>query len=260
MSRANASSLGREHSRNEEMTEARHFPIYLDLRGKRCLVVGGGATALSKIEALLETGAQVAVVAPRVGRKIRALHRAARIDWLPRRFEPRDAEGAFLVVSTLANREENQAIFDVVDARNRLVNVHDDAPRCNFIYPAVARSGPVQVAVSTAGKSPAVAQRIRNRIDEEILGQGVGDLVAFIGSRRAEVRRTISSFESRVRFWRELLDSDFPEILAGDETEGDARFNRLLNRYRDLGTSEKSTDGGPVEVSGSPPLLCQVEK
>lgn len=242
------------------MAEARHFPIYLDLRGKRCLVVGGGQTALSKIESLLETGAQVVVVAPRVGGKIRGLHRASRIEWLPRRFEPKDAEGAFLVVSTLVDREKNQAIFDSVNARNRLVNVHDDAPRCNFIYPAVARCGPVQVAVSTAGKSPALAQRIRNRIDEEILGEGVGDLVTFIGSRRGEVQRTISSFERRVHFWRELIDSDFPEILAADEAEGDTRFYRLLNRFRDEATSEDSNDAGPLEVSSSTLLSCEIEK
>ena len=172
--------------KRDRMKKTRHFPVYLNLEGKRCVVAGGDATALSKIKSLLETGADVVVVAPRVEQGILTLHQDSRIEWLQKEFKRDDADGAFLVVSTLDDRERNQEIFDFVNARNRLVNVHDDAPRCNFIYPAVAQSGPVQVAVSTAGKSPAMAQRIRNRIEEEILAEGVGDLVTFIGSRRNE--------------------------------------------------------------------------
>ena len=230
------------------MKKTRHFPVYLNLEGKRCVVAGGDATALSKIKSLLETGAHVVVVAPRVEQGILTLLQDSRIEWLQKEFKRDDADGAFLVVSTLDDRERNQEIFDFVNARNRLVNVHDDAPRCNFIYPAVAQSGPVQVAVSTAGKSPAMAQRIRNRIEEEILAEGVGDLVTFIGSRRNEVQRGISSFEKRARFWRELLDSDFPEILAGDEAKGCERFNRVLNDFRKPDASEKPADSELLEA------------
>ncbi len=239
------------------MTQKRHFPVYLNLDGKQCLVVGGGQTALSKAEALLEAGAEVFVIAREADAGIQSLARESKIVWLEREFEPADANEAFLVVSTLDDRERNQEIFDLVDSWNRLVNVHDDAPRCNFIYPAVAKSGPIQVAVSTSGKSPAMAQRIRNRIFEEILTEGVGDLVDFIGSRRTEVQGAISSFEKRVRFWRELLDSDFPQILAQNVTQGKEIFDRLLNEYRDQETAEEPADSELEEARTSPENLTE---
>ena len=221
-----------------KVTEKRHFPIYLNLEGKQCIVIGGGDTAFSKIESLLNTGAKIIVVAPETNSRIQSLARESKILWIRRDFEATDANDAFLVVSTLEDQRENQEIFDLLNSWNKLVNVHDDAPRCNFIYPAVAKSGPVQVAVSTEGKSPAMAQRIRNRIKKEILTEGMGNLVDFIGSRRNLVQNSITSFQKRVRFWRDLLDSNFPEVLTTDKEQASQQFDSHLNKYR----NQKSTD------------------
>ena len=230
------------------MTENRHFPIYLNLEDKQCIVIGGGPTALSKVESLLETGAEVVVVTPEADAGIQSLTRESKIVWIRRDFEAADADDAFLIVSTLEDQEKNQEIFDLVDSWNKLVNVHDDAPRCNFIYPAVAKTGPVQVAVSTAGKSPAMAQRIRNRIKKEILTEGLGDLVDFIGSRRNQVQDVISSFQKRAKFWRELLDSDFPEVLTADKAQGSERFDCHLSEYRDRKPTDTPSETGLEEA------------
>lgn len=220
------------------MTEKRHFPIYLNLEGKQCIVIGGGDTALSKIESLLNTRAKIIVIAPEANSRIQSLARESKILWIQRDFEAADANDAFLVVSTLEDQKENQEIFDLLNSWNKLVNVHDDAPRCNFIYPAVAKSGPIQVAVSTEGKSPAMAQRIRNRIKEEILTEGIGNLVDFIGSRRNLVQNSIPSFQKRVQFWRELLDSNFPEVLTTNKVQASQQFDSHLSEY----CNQKSVD------------------
>tara|TARA_Y100000588_G_scaffold18135_1_gene18743 strand:- start:13279 stop:13995 length:717 start_codon:yes stop_codon:yes gene_type:complete len=215
-----------------KVTEKRHFPIYLNLEGKQCIVIGGGDTAFSKIESLLNTGAEIIVVAPEANSRIQSLAMESKVLWIRKGFEATDANDAFLVVSTLEDQQENQEIFDLLNSLNKLVNVHDDAPRCNFIYPAVAKSGPIQVAVSTEGKSPAMAQRIRNRIKKEILTDGIGNLVDFIGSRRNIVQNSITSFQKRVQFWRELLDSNFPKVLTTNKFKASQQFDSHLSKYR----------------------------
>jgi len=164
-----------------------YYPAFLDLRGRRCVVVGGGAVAERKIGALLDAGARVVVVSPMVTEELTALVAANVIEHRARRFRRHDVRGAALVVAATGVL----AVDDVVAAAARraraLVNVVDRPDACDFILPSVLRRGDLQIAVSTGGKSPALAREIRRRLEAEI-GDDYGELVARVGSERTQLR------------------------------------------------------------------------
>ncbi len=143
------------------------FSIFLKLAGHRCLVVGAGAVGESKIESLLLAGADVRVVAPRATRIIRAWARTGEVRWEARRFHPADLQGTFLVVAATSSPQLHEQIFREARRRGVLCNVVDDPARCDFYYPAVVRRGPLQIAISTGGQSPALAQRLRKKLEQE---------------------------------------------------------------------------------------------
>ncbi len=226
-----------------------YFPVYLNLTGKRCLVVGGGPTAVTKVKGLLQAGAEVEVVAPQVENEIRHLNEQSQIEWLDREYQAKDGKGAFLVVSTLENRGINEQIFEQIDGENRLVNVHDDGPRCNFIYPAVARSGSVQVAVSTAGKSPALAVRLRDRIREEILSGGSEALADFIEERRGLVKERLPTFALRREFWNAVVDSRISDLLRDGDPAADEEFGKLLRQLRAEEKDRNENSDSPLTMA-----------
>ena len=165
------------------------FPIFLKLAGRPCLVVGGGAMAEGKIAGLLEAGAAITVVAPEVRDEVREWSSSARITWIARRFRPTDLEGAFLAVAATSRLEVNDLVFREARKRGILCNVVDDPEHCDFYYPAVLRRGRLQIAISTGGLSPALAQRLRRELEQEF-SPDYGDWLEELGETR---RRMISS-------------------------------------------------------------------
>jgi len=143
------------------------FPIFLKLAGRRCLVVGGGTIGEGKIAGLLEAGAQTIVVAPKVTERVKEWASAARITWLEHHFSPADLEGAFVVVAATSCPEVNDLVFREAGHRGILCNAVDEPERCDFYYPAVLRRGQLQIAISTGGSSPALAQRLRKELDQQ---------------------------------------------------------------------------------------------
>jgi precorrin-2 dehydrogenase/sirohydrochlorin ferrochelatase len=143
------------------------FPMFLKLEGRSCLVVGAGSVGAPKIESLLETGACVRVVAPRVNFAVGEWAGSGAISWEAREFVVSDLDGVFLVIAATSSREVNELIFREARRRNMLCNVVDDPEHCDFYYPAVVRRGNLQIAVSTNGLSPALAQRIRRELEEQ---------------------------------------------------------------------------------------------
>src|ERR1700723_2186516 len=137
------------------------FPISLKLRGRSCVVVGGGVIAESKLQSLLAAEANVVVVAPEVTEAIAAWARAGQIEWQARTFAAEDLCGAFLVVAGTSSAQVNHDVFQQCEAEGILCNVVDDPEYCHFYYPAVVRRGALQIAISTEGQSPALAQRLR---------------------------------------------------------------------------------------------------
>jgi len=143
------------------------FPISVKLAQRRCLVVGAATLAEPKIASLLGAGAEVLVVAPRATARVEQWAVERRITWEARRFEARDLSGIFLVVAATSSRPINRAIFEEARARGVLCNAVDDREHCDFYYPAVARRGRLQIAISTGGASPALAQRVRRQLEKQ---------------------------------------------------------------------------------------------
>jgi precorrin-2 dehydrogenase/sirohydrochlorin ferrochelatase len=141
------------------------FPVFLKLAGMPCLVVGAGHVGQSKIESLLLAGAAVRVVARQATARVRTLARRGKIQWARREFSPADLQGVFLVVAATSSSALHEQIYRQAKRRRVLCNVVDDPPRCDFYYPAVVRRGLLQIAISTAGNSPSLAQHIRQQLE-----------------------------------------------------------------------------------------------
>lgn len=143
------------------------FPIFLKLEGRRCLVVGAGAIGEEKIRGLLDRGADVHVVAPKATRRVRAWARARLIRWRARGFTSGDLARAFLVVAATSSRELHEKIYREARRRAILCNIADDPLHCDFYYGAVVQRGSLQIAISTGGHSPALAQRLRKQLGRQ---------------------------------------------------------------------------------------------
>jgi precorrin-2 dehydrogenase len=161
------------------------FPLFLKLDTRTCLVVGAGAVAQSKIESLLLAGATVRVVAPQATPGVRTLARRGKLRWKRRVFVPSDLKGVFLVVAA-ASPEVHEQVYREARRRGVLCNVVDDPPRCDFFYPAVVRRGPLQIAISTSGRSPSLAQFLREQLETRF-GPEYAEWVERLGAVRLEL-------------------------------------------------------------------------
>jgi len=178
-----------------------YYMACLDLEGRSCLVVGAGPVGLEKATGLVECGARVTVVAPQAVAALAALD----VERLEREYEPGDLDGRFLVVAATSNEELNRRVFADAEARGLLCNVADVPELCSFILPAVHREGPIAVAVSTGGASPALAQVLRDRIAAQ-----VGPEEALVAERlralRPWAKRTFPTYEARRDFFRREVE------------------------------------------------------
>lgn len=191
------------------------FPAFIKLAGRPCLVVGAGTVAESKIASLLASGAQLTVVAPNATEEIQRLAASRRIRWIPRKFAPADLDRSFLVVAATSDASVNRAVFHEARERSVLCNSVDDPPNCDFYFPAVVRRGPLQVAVSTSGESPALAQRIRREIEDSLVSS-LGDWVEEIGERRREILAEVPPSGHRKRLLHRLAHSE-PRVTSEPE-------------------------------------------
>ncbi len=162
------------------------LPIFLKLDGRPGLLVGAGTVALEKIGSLLKTGVRLRVVAPEARAEIRQLAAEGKLEWVERKFEPADIDGSFIVIAATGVPEVNAAVYREAVARNIPCNSVDDIPNCDFFFGAVVSRGDLEIAISTAGESPAVAQRLRKEIDEQ-LPDDLGPWLAKLGELRREV-------------------------------------------------------------------------
>lgn len=189
------------------------FPMFLKLDGRRCLVVGAGKIAEEKIEGLLPTGADIGVVAPAATPRIRALDRDEQITWLRRRFRPSDLNRVFLVVAATSSPNLHEKIYRQARRRGVLCNVVDDPLHCDFYYGSVVRRGALQIAVSTSGQSPALAQRIRKILEREF-GPEYEEWLEVLGQAREKLFAQKMNPEDRKNLLHVLAsDQLFEEFL-----------------------------------------------
>jgi siroheme synthase-like protein len=163
------------------------FPAFLKLQGRPVLVVGGGAIASSKIPSLLEAGATITVVAPKLNCDLAEHVRNRKIDWLPKPFEPADLHGKFLVIAATSLRDVNDSVFREADKLHILCNAVDDVDHCHFYYGSIVQRGDLQIAISTNGKSPALAQRLRRELEQQF-GPEYAAWLDWLGAAREALR------------------------------------------------------------------------
>lgn len=218
------------------------LPIFLKLDGRPGLLVGAGTVALDKIESLLKTGVRLRVVAPEARAEIRALAAEGKLAWIERAFEPADLDGQFLVIAATNDPAVNTAVYREAVARNILCNSVDDVPNCDFFFGSVVRRGDLQIAISTAGESPAFAQRLRREIDEQ-LPADLGPWLAELGALRREVLATHPRGEARKLLLHALAERQI--------CDSSTCSTRLLARAPLEGGKVFLVGGGP----GDPDLL-----
>jgi len=179
------------------------LPIFLRLEGHCCLVVGAGTVALGKIESLRAAGAKIAVVAPEATARLRELAAQGTVTWHERAFEAADLDGVFLVIAATNAPDVNRAVYEEAVRRNVLCNAVDDPPNCDFYFGSVVTRGDLQIAISTSGESPALAQRLRQEIDAQ-LPDDLGPWLSELGALRREVRAATPAGEARNQLLHEL--------------------------------------------------------
>jgi precorrin-2 dehydrogenase / sirohydrochlorin ferrochelatase len=189
------------------MKPTKLFPMFLKLEGRPCLVVGAGTIAESKIASLVEAEARVCVVAPGATPEVRSWAESRRIEWKQRRFDPSDLDGMFLVVAATSSTELHEQIFKEATRSGVLCNIVDVPALCDFYYPAVVQRGALQVAISTAGQSPSLAQRLRRELEEQF-GPEYAQWLKHLGETRDRLFSELMDPEQRKRRLHELASKE----------------------------------------------------
>jgi precorrin-2 dehydrogenase/sirohydrochlorin ferrochelatase len=193
------------------------IPLFIEMEGRRCLVIGGGAVAWRKCESLLSAGACLTVISPSLVPALRQARDTGRLSHVERCYQPGDLSGYSLIYCAVNDPELGRRIYAEARGRGALVNVADQLDCCTFIVPAVARRGRVQVAVSTAGASPAVAARLRTRLAAQLSPQ-LEVMVEIMAAVRDWLKRHEPRAEVRARKLAALADSDLEAALARGDT------------------------------------------
>jgi precorrin-2 dehydrogenase/sirohydrochlorin ferrochelatase len=203
----------------EGMLETPLYVACLRLAGRRCVVVGGGEVGLEKVEGLLACDAEVTLVAPDAEPALEEHAQKGSIAWRRREYRPADLDGAFLVIASTDRTDVNIAVFEEAERRSMLVNVVDVPPLCNFILPAVVRSGPLAIAISTAGASPALAKRMKAEIAESF-GEPYARLAILLNEARGWAKANLATYQERKAFFEGIVNGDPDPIdllRSGDE-------------------------------------------
>jgi precorrin-2 dehydrogenase/sirohydrochlorin ferrochelatase len=201
------------------MLETPFYIACLRLTGRRCVVVGGGEVGLEKVEGLLACDARVVLIAPSAVPELEALAAEGSIEWVRRDYERGDLEGTFVAIAATDDTDVNIRVYEDAEWRAMLVNVVDVPPLCNFILPAIVRTGPLAIAISTAGASPALAKRIKREVAAEY-GEPYARLAVLLNEARGWAKATLATYQDRKAFFEGIVngDPDPVELLrAGDE-------------------------------------------
>jgi len=197
-------------------------PFYiacLKLSGRRCVVVGGGEIGLEKTEGLLACDADVTLIAPDAVDELHALADEGSIAWQRREYEAGDLEATFMAIACTSDTDVNIRVFDDAERRAMLVNIVDVPPLCNFILPAIVRTGPLAIAISTAGASPALAKRMKREV-AELFGEEYARLAILLNDARGWAKGTLPTYQDRKAFFESIVNGEpDPVVLlrAGDE-------------------------------------------
>ncbi len=220
-----------------------YLPIFFNLKNKLCLVVGGGSVATRKAGTLLDAGAKVRVVAPKIEAKLAAL---PNVESIVARFDAQHLDGATLVIAATNDRSVNKQVSELAQARNIPVNVVDDPELCSFISPAILDRSPMMIAFSSGGASPVLTRMLRGKL-ETMIPQGYSRLAGFAERFREQVKQRVTNPAKRRIFWENALEGIVAEkVLTGDEASAEAMLQQML-------ADEDNIQRGEVYLVGAGP-------
>jgi len=207
-----------------------YLPIFVDIKDKKCLVVGAGGIAARKADLLTKAGAKVQVVSPELGSEMQRFVDDSKLSWMQKSFEPVDLEGVNLVIAATSDATINQQVSAECHSRQLPVNVVDNPKLCSFIMPSIIDRNPVQIAVSTGGASPVLARMIRTKL-ESCTPSAYGDLARLVAGYREQVKLKFSKLEERRKFWESILDGPVAEhVYAGRLNQAKAILDELIDK------------------------------
>ena len=209
------------------------YPIYLHVAGKSCLIVGGGTVAERKAASLLEYGARIKIVSPAAEEGIAEWAGQERLQWIPRAFEDHDLDNVFMVFIATDDNSLNKEIADLCRLKGILVNAVDDPPNCDFFVPSVLRRDSLAVAISTEGRSPLFAARLRRQL-EAIVTEEYGYIVNLLGQFREELKQSSLDINQRKQILEQMVDSVLLDLLLdGRYEEAEERINQCMSSWQD---------------------------
>src|SRR3954453_537771 len=195
-----------------DMLDTPFYIACLKLTGRRCVVVGGGSIGLEKVEGLLACDGRVVLIAPEAEPELERLAREGSIEWVRREYETGDLEATFIAIAATDDTDINIAVYNDAEERAMLVNVVDVPPLCNFILPAIVRTGPLAIAISTAGASPALAKRMKTQI-ADTYGEEYARLAVMLNDVRGWAKGTLPTYQDRKAFFEGIVNGD-PDPIA----------------------------------------------
>jgi len=223
------------------------LPIFLNIRDKRCVVVGGGEVAFRKATLLLRAGAKLNIIAVSVDEQLRKLCNAHDSTIAEREFEEGDLADAILVVAATDDHETNKRVSVIASTLNIPVNVVDQPQLCSFIMPSIVDRSPLVVAISSGGTSPILTRKLKE-LNESMIPARIDRLAELLGSYRGRVKNEIGDFAERTRFWENVLDSEIPELVYNGQ---DDKAKSALDSW--LANPQSTRVGGEVYLVGAGP-------
>jgi precorrin-2 dehydrogenase/sirohydrochlorin ferrochelatase len=196
----------------------------LDIQDKNCLVVGGGGVGSRKVQTLLKCGAIVTVVSPEISDRLRVLAESERLTLKPRPYRSEDIEGMFLVIGASDDETLNRQISSDAERRNTLCNIADRPEKCNFILPSIVRRDDLVITISTSGRSPALAKKLRKKLERQF-GPEYGEFLKLMGAIRSKLLSQAHEPEAHKPLFEQLIDSNLIALIQEGKTQD---INALL--------------------------------
>lgn len=220
----------------------KYYPVYLDIRNRCCLVVGGGPVALRKAEGLIEAGALVTAVSPQFTDGFADLAEEALLETIRRNFRSTDLDGKFLVIGATDNSDLNKKISRDAESRNILCNIADVPEACNFILPSVVRRGDLMLAISTSGKSPAFARHLREQLEKQF-GEEYTEFLKLMGAVRKKLLAEQHAPEAHKPLFKALISKGLLEMLREERTdEADNVLREVLGKGFDYSSLKDTAE------------------
>jgi precorrin-2 dehydrogenase / sirohydrochlorin ferrochelatase len=207
------------------------FPLFIDLNGKRCIVIGGGKVATRKAETLLEFQTDVIVVSPEISGRLQELHQCGNLTWRQKIYTADDLEGAFLVIAATSDRLVNEEIYEDSVAKGIMVNTADDPDKCTFIFPSVVKRDDLVIGISTSGKYPALSKAVRKKMEKMLTPNINGEMLGLLAECRQRAIREVKDASVR----KELIERLLEELLFCEEASSNevlySKIDRIFGDY-----------------------------